>query len=64
MTTWIDFSSEISPPRDRPLIAYCPEFCYFEYHVVMWRNGFFENETHGSEINQYVQKWALFMEAD
>ena len=64
MTNWIDLSSELSPPRNRPLIAYCPEWCDEKYSIVTWSGGKFECATHGAEINEYVQQWALFMEAD
>ncbi len=64
MTNWIDLTSELSPPRNRPLIAHCPEWCDSGYSIVKWTGGKFECETHGAEINNYVQQWALFMEAD
>ena len=64
MTNWIDLTSGVSPPINRPLIAYCPEWCDSGYSVVSWTGGRFECETHGSEIHDHVERWALFMEAD
>lgn len=61
---WIDLSSELTPPRSRALIVYCPEFCSSGYSIAEYKAGRFRCETHGSEIHQYVKKWALFIEAE
>lgn len=63
MTNWIEVSRD-APPRNRVLLAYCPEWCDGGYSVVKWNGRCFEDESHGDDIHPYVIKWALFMEAD
>jgi hypothetical protein len=64
VTNWIDLSSELNPPINRPIIVYCPEWSDTGYEIVTWNGGEFECETHGFEVSKHVQRWALFMEAD
>ena len=64
MTNWIDLSSELTPPQNRPLIVYCPEWCAIGYSIAKWTGSHFECDLHGAEISAFVEQWALFMEAD
>lgn len=64
MTKWIDTTGDITPPRNRPLLAYCPAWCDSGYSVVVWSGKHFKCESHDEVIHEYVKQWSLFMEAD
>ena len=52
------------PPRNRPLLAYCPDLSEHGYSVVIWTGYAFECESHGLEITDYVVQWSLIIEVD
>jgi hypothetical protein len=64
MSNWIDAGSEVKPYRSRPILAYCPAWCESAYSIVTWNGSYFESETHGTDIDSFVDKWTSFLEAD
>ena len=65
MVKWIDYTETAkNPPRERALLAYCPEWSGTGYEVVTWNGANFECELHGEEVHDYVKKWSLIFEAD
>ena len=65
MTTWITHTKTAkNPPKHKPLLAYCPDFCDTGYEVVIWNGHHFSNEPHGTAIHDYVQQWSLIYEAE
>lgn len=65
MITWIEYkTTNKQPPKNRPLLAYCPEFNRTGYEVVTWNGAKFETELHGEDVHDFVEKWCLIFEAD
>jgi hypothetical protein len=65
MITWVKpTEANKKPPKNRPLLAYCPDFCEVGYEVVIWNGHHFSNELHGTAIHDYVQQWSLIYEAE
>jgi len=65
MFTWINcIDTRPNPPRHKPLLAYCPDFCETGYEVVTWDGHNFSTEVHGTAIHDYVQQWSLIFEAE
>lgn len=64
MIEWIDVG-DLTPPRNRPLLCYCPEWCDIGYVVATW-NGkeFYYAEQVNDMFSETVEKWAIFFEAD
>ena len=54
---------EVIPPRDRPILIYCPDFNVCGYSVCTW-DGFKYCKDDYPEFDKFVQLWALFLEAD
>jgi hypothetical protein len=44
MIEWIDYNVAKNPPRNRALLAYCPDFSSMGYEVVVWNGANFEDE--------------------
>ena len=44
MIKWIDYNVAKNPPRNRALLAYCPDFSSMGYEVVVWNGANFEDE--------------------
>ena len=63
MIEWID-AGDVTPPINKPLLCHCPEWCDIGYVVATWNGESFEDEIRGEDINDYVEKWAIFFEAD
>jgi len=65
MIEWIDYNADTkNPPRNRALLAYCPDFSSMGYAAVVWNGANFEDEIRGEDIHDYVLKWSLIYEAD
>jgi hypothetical protein len=65
MLEWIDYKQmHRKPPQNRPLLAYCPNWCDTQYVVVVWNGWSFVDDLSGTDINDYVVKWSLIFEAD
>jgi len=63
MLEWIDVG-DVTPPKNKPLLCHCPEWCDIGYVVALWNGANFEDEIRGEDINDYVEKWAIFSGAD
>jgi hypothetical protein len=61
---WFDNDGKTEPYKYRALLAYCPKWSDTEYEIVKWNGEFFYGENIDDEIDQYVVKWAAFLEAD
>ena len=44
MIEWIDYNVAKNTPRNRALLAYCPDFSSMGYEVVVWNGANFEDE--------------------
>ena len=45
MIEWIEYTETAkNPPRNRALLAYCPDFSSMGYEVVVWNGANFEDE--------------------
>ena len=44
MIEWIDYNVAKNPPRNRALLAYCPDFSSMGYEVFVWNGANFEDE--------------------
>ena len=65
MMNWIDVIGGVTPPEDRPLLCYCPEWNGTGYQVAMWNGDvFYYDEQSSDNFNAHVEKWTLFFEAD
>jgi len=64
MMNWIDVE-DVTPPKDRPLLCYCPEWSETGYQVAEW-NGkeFYYAEQMNDMFSETVEKWLVFYEAD
>ena len=57
MIKWFDYATNAkNPPRNRALLAYCPDWCDIGYAVVTWNGANFEDEIRGEDIHDYVVK--------
>ena len=64
MLEWIDVG-DVTPPRNRTLLCYCPEWNETGYQVAKW-NGkeVYYAEQASDMFSETVEKWAIFFEAD
>lgn len=66
MMNWIAYEcGGVIPPKNRPLICYCPEWCDEGYKIAIWNGDEFlyQNQPNNG-FNQCIEKWAIFLEAD
>jgi len=65
MTTWISVKNTTKPPKNRPLIAHCPQWSDSSYQICTWDGKSFSyDEDPNGSFEEYVIAWSLFMEAD
>ena len=58
-------AANVEPPKNRPIIAYCPDWCDMGYQACKW-NGkeFYYDEQPNDMFHENVAAWALFMEVE
>jgi hypothetical protein len=62
---WNDGLPGVGFYKNRPVLCYCPEWNDSGYQVAFW-NGkeFIYPEQPNERFGGYVERWALFLEAD
>lgn len=64
MINWIDIG-DLTPPKNKALLCYCPKCCAIGYVVAVWNGANFKDEIRGEDIkNDYVEKWAIIFGQD
>ena len=63
VNNWV-IDGKATPPLNRPIILWCPDYCDLGYVIGEWAGHSFSTEISGDEIAQYVQGWSLFLEAE
>lgn len=53
----------VTPPKDRPILIYCPDFNTLGYAVATW-NGYKFCFDDYPDFDKFVELWSLFLEAD
>jgi len=63
MSEWL--ARNVTPPKNRLIIAYCPMWCDSGYQICEYSNGKFSYADQPNDsFNECVVKWSLFMEAE
>ena len=61
MDVWL--TRDIEPPKNRPIVAYCPDWCDMSYQICEWDGKEYGYRDQPNEMfNETVLKWLLFEE--